>query len=162
MAEYPSITKFKLIGDVYMAAAGLFQDPEDTSNKHAEDAVKVCIAVQRSLEDINTRLNSSLEVRIGINSGGPLIGGVLGTDKPTFDIIGDPINIAARLQSTDIPGRIHISEKTKELIQELDFEIETRGPVFLKGKGQMMTYFVWDKQHSTSIEMIYSKDSFDA
>lgn len=142
MADYESITKIKLIGDVYMAAAGLFQDPEDTSPKHAEDACKACIAVQKSMEEINMKLSASLEVRIGINSGGPLIGGVLGSDKPTFDIIGDPINVAARLQSTDIPGKVQISENTRTLIQGLDFHIEERGKVYLKGKGDMMTYFV--------------------
>lgn len=142
VAEYESITKIKLIGDVYMAAAGLFQDPEDPSLKHAEDAVRCCLACSKSMEEINMKLNASLEVRIGVNTGGPLLGGVLGTDKPAFDIIGDPINVAARLQSTDIPGNVQISEDTKNAIQDLDFEIEQRGEIYLKGKGNRITYFV--------------------
>ncbi|EAX97604.1 Adenylate and Guanylate cyclase catalytic domain containing protein [Trichomonas vaginalis G3] len=141
VSEYPSITKIKLIGDVYMAAAGLFQTEEDKYN-HAEDAVRCCLRVQKAMEEINMKLNASLEVRIGVNSGGPLIGGVLGTDKPTFDIIGDTINVAARLQSTDIPGNVQISGDTKAMIENLDFEIEERGEIDLKGKGNRLTYFV--------------------
>lgn len=142
VSGYESITKIKLIGDVYMAAAGLFQDPDNQTPKNAEDAVRCTIQCQKSMDEINMKLNSSLEVRIGVNSEGPLIGGVLGTDKPTFDIIGDPINVAARLQSTDVPGNVQISGATKELIENLDFEIQERGEIYLKGKGNQLTYFV--------------------
>ncbi|EAY14793.1 Adenylate and Guanylate cyclase catalytic domain containing protein [Trichomonas vaginalis G3] len=142
VSQYDLITKIKLIGDDYMAAAGLFMKEDDDPKKHAEQAVRCCIQISKALDEINAKLNASLEVRIGCNSGGPLIGGVLGTDKPTFDIIGDPINVAARLQSTDVPGNVQISGETKELIQDLDFNIEERGEVFLKGKGNRMTYFV--------------------
>lgn len=142
VSQYESITKIKLIGDVYMAAAGLFQDSDDPSTKHAEDSVRCCLQIQKSMDEINMKLSAGLEVRIGVNSGGPLIGGVLGTDKPTFDIIGDPINVAARLQSTDLPGNVQISGATKEFIENLDFDIEERGEIYLKGKGNQLTYFV--------------------
>ena len=68
--------------------------------------------------------------------------GVLGTDKPVFDIISDTINVASRLQSTDIPGHIQISQATCDLVKDLDFQIEPRGEVFLKGKGNQIAYFV--------------------
>lgn len=142
VANYKSITKIKLIGDVYMAASGLFEDSRGLANKHAEDAVKCCCEIQKSMETINNKLDSNLEVRIGVNSGGPLIGGVLGSDKPAFDIIGDAINVAARLQSTDVPGKVQISRDTKELIACYDFIIEERGEIFLKGKGNLVTYLV--------------------
>jgi hypothetical protein len=71
-----------------------------------------------------------------------ILAGILGTDKPTFDIIGDPINIAARLQSTDLPGYIQISEDTRALIVDFDFTIAPRGEVMLKGKGKQRTYLV--------------------
>ncbi|EAX98121.1 Adenylate and Guanylate cyclase catalytic domain containing protein [Trichomonas vaginalis G3] len=156
VSEFQSITKIKLIGDVYMAAAGLFQDPKEESKQHAEDAVRCCLKCAKSMEEINMKLNASLEVRIGCNSGGPLIGGVLGTDKPTFDIIGDTINVAARLQSTDIPGNVQISASTKEMIEHLDFVIEERGLIYLKGKGKQMTYFVSFKNNDGN------KSSFDS
>lgn len=150
VAQYKSITKIKLIGDVYMAASGLFQEEGETIN-HAEDSCRCCLGCQKAMEDINAKLESSLEIRIGVNSGGPLIGGVLGSDKPTFDIIGDPINVAARLQSTDIPGNVQISGETKKMIENLDFTIEERGEIYLKGKGNQTTYFVYltQKQEAT-------------
>lgn len=153
VADYDEITKIKLIGDVYMAAAGLFQDPDNPTNKHAEQAVKCCLLISKSMEEINMKLNASLEVRIGVNSGGPLIGGVLGTDKPTFDIIGDPINVAARLQSTDVAGNVQISAETRSLILECgDFDIEERGEVYLKGKGNQVTYFVSNSKNKNGFE----------
>jgi len=140
-AKRPLITKIKIIGDVYMAAAGLFA-PEISPEKPAEELVKFGLDVLQELEDINIKLNANLSVRIGVNTGGPIIAGVLGTDRPVFDIIGDPINVASRLQSTDIPGKIQISQSTYEHIKESSLQIEPRGEVFLKGKGQVMTYFV--------------------
>jgi class 3 adenylate cyclase len=107
------------------------------------------------LEDTNTKLNALLAVRIGVNSGGPVIAGVLGTDKPVFDIIGDPINIAARLQSTDIPGKIQISEDTHTLIQGMDFQVESRGEVELKGKGKKKTYIV-EPTSDSSMKLVMS------
>jgi class 3 adenylate cyclase len=121
------LLKIKLIGDVYMCAGGLF-DPEKPPTIHAEQMIRFSLRV---IDEMNERLNAALAVRIGIN-----LAGVLGTDRPTFDIIGDPINVAARLQSTDFPGSIQISEATKDLIADLEFDIKPRGQVFLKGKGE--------------------------
>jgi guanylate cyclase len=67
---------------------------------------------------------------------------VLGSEQPTFDIIGDPINVAARLQSTDVPREIQISEDTRALVAALEFEIKPRGMVTLKGKGQRETFLI--------------------
>ena len=142
IAKYPKMTKIKLIGDVYMAAGGLFGGEEDLPNGHAEETVKFGLDCLTELEEVNLKLSASLEVRIGVNTGGPLLAGVLGTDKPVFDIIGDPINIASRLQSTDIPGKVQISQATKELLENSQLQIEERGEVFLKGKGKQMTYLV--------------------
>jgi len=141
ICKYPLLYKIKLIGDVYMAAAGLFS-PDENPSSHAEQTIKFGLDVIQELEDLNMRLNANLQVRIGVNSGGPIIAGVLGTDKPVFDIIGDPINVASRLQSTDIPGRIQISQMVYDLISSQNFEIEQRGEVYLKGKGKTMAFFV--------------------
>lgn len=140
-AKYELITKIKLIGDVYMAAAGLF-DPDTQPSSHAKQIVQFALDALSALEEANTQLNSSLSVRIGVNTGGPLIAGVLGTDKPVFDIIGDPINVASRLQSTGIPNTIQISQKTYEQIATFGFNIEQRGEIHLKGKGKQLAYIV--------------------
>ncbi|OHS99460.1 Adenylate and Guanylate cyclase catalytic domain containing protein [Tritrichomonas foetus] len=132
-SKYNLITKIKLIGDVYMAAAGLFTPDEPPAN-HASQVVQFGLDVLVALDEINGMLDSSLQVRIGINTDGPLIAGVLGTDKPLFDIIGDPINVSSRLQSTGIPGTVQISQTTYDLIREMNFNIEPRGEIVLKGK----------------------------
>jgi len=141
LAKYNLLTKIKLIGDVYMCAAGLFT-PNEPPSHHAEQIIKFGLDALLQLEEINIKLNANLNVRIGVNTGGPLIAGVLGTDKPVFDIIGDPINVASRLQSTDVPGRIQISQDTYDLISTMDFSIEPRGEIFLKGKGKSQAYLV--------------------
>lgn len=142
--NYPLITKIKLIGDIYMAAAGLFITEADAipPNQHAEQTIRFGLDCLQSIEENNIKLDSSLQLRIGVNSGGPLLAGVLGSDKPVFDIIGDPINVAARLQTTDLPGRIQIPQSTYDLIANMGFLVEQRGEVFLKGKGKSMAYFV--------------------
>lgn len=139
--KFANLTKIKLIGDIYMAACGLFMH-EDQPEAHAEEAVLFCFDVLKELEEINKKLDSNLQIRIGVNTGGPLHAGVLGMDKPAFDIIGDPINIAARLQSTSDVDHVHISEYVKELLQGKNFEFVNRGETFLKGKGNQTTYYV--------------------
>ncbi|EAX87786.1 Adenylate and Guanylate cyclase catalytic domain containing protein [Trichomonas vaginalis G3] len=140
-SKHNMITKIKLIGDIYMAAAGLF-NPEASPESHAEQAINLGLESIQELEEVNMRLDASLTIRVGVNTGGPLIAGVLGTDKPAFDIIGDPINVAAILQSTDEPNHVHISQATYDIIKCLDFDVIARGETFLKGKGKQMTYFV--------------------
>ena len=142
VADLPLITKIKLIGDDYMAAAGLFS-PDEPPKMHAIQTITFGLRVLDAIEELNEQLNASLAVRIGVNSGGPIIAGVLGTEKPLFDIIGDTINVASRLQSTCIPGNVQISKGTYELVaQETRFHIEERGEIYLKGKGNQTTYLV--------------------
>jgi class 3 adenylate cyclase len=141
IVEYDRLIKIKLIGDVFMSAGGLF-DLEKPPTTHAEQMVRFALDTLKVIEEVNMKLNATLAIRIGINSGGPILAGILGSDKPTFEIIGDPINIAARLQSTDMPGYIQISEATQQLIAACDFTITPRGEVMLKGKGKQLTYLV--------------------
>ncbi|KAK8841640.1 hypothetical protein M9Y10_026580 [Tritrichomonas musculus] len=140
--KYDLITKIKLIGDIYMAAAGLFSDETVEPKMHAIQILRFGMDCLKELDDVNIKLNANLQLRVGINSGGPLLAGVLGTDKPVFDIIGDPINVAARLQTTDVPGKAQIPKSTFDLICDEDFQVEERGEVFLKGKGKTMAYLV--------------------
>ena len=141
MKKYPLIIKIKLIGDDYMAAAGLFET-EDNPKEHATQTMHFGLDCITSLEEVNLKLNASLQCRVGMNTSGPLIAGVLGTNKPVFDIIGDPINVAARLQTTDVPGKVQITQNTYDYLPTQELNIEPRGEVFLKGKGKAMTYLV--------------------
>jgi PAS domain S-box-containing protein len=140
-SKYPLLIKIKLIGDVYMCAGGLFA-PDVAPATHAEQMIRCAIDALQVIEAINDKLGIALAVRIGVNSGGPILAGVLGTDRPTFDIIGDTINVAARLQSTDPPGKIQISEGTQSLVAGMDFPIEYRGEIELKGKGKKKTFLI--------------------
>lgn len=140
-AKYCMVQKIKLIGDIYMAAAGLF-NPDSPPEQHAEQTIRFALDCIKELENINETLNSNLQIRIGINSGGPIIAGVLGTDKPVFDIISDTINVAARLQSTCEVNKVHISQATLGLINNFNYEVTQRGETFLKGKGKQLTYYI--------------------
>ena len=151
--KYPLLTKIKLIGDIYMAAAGLFSDESEPPKSHAEQILRFGLDCLTSLDDVNLKLNANLQLRVGINSGGPLLAGVLGTDKPVFDIIGDPINVAARLQTTDVPGKIQIPQSTYDLVKDDDFQIEVRGEVFLKGKGKTISYLVTPATNIISVDI---------
>jgi class 3 adenylate cyclase len=141
VAKHPLLIKIKLIGDVYMAAGGLFA-PDDPPQAHAQQMVQFGLDALQALEEVNRQLDADLAVRIGVNTDGPLTAGLLGMDKPVFDIIGDPINIASRLQSTCRPGEVQISQSTYDLIARIGFSIEKRGEIFLKGKGNKMAYVV--------------------
>jgi class 3 adenylate cyclase len=139
-AAHPLLMKIKLIGDVYMAAGGLFDEVQP--QEHATQMLLFGLSALEAVEDVNEALGAALSVRIGVNTGGPIIAGVLGVERPTFDIIGDPINVAARLQSTGIPKKIQISSEVKSLVDQTDFVIKYRGEIDLKGKGNTKTYLV--------------------
>jgi class 3 adenylate cyclase len=141
ITKYPLCMKMKFVGDVYIMASGIFS-PEVDPVRHAEETVRFSLDCLAVIEEANRQLDATLGVRIGVNTGGPLTAGVLGSDKPLFDILGDPINIAARLQSTDPCGKVQISEDTFSLVKDLDFNIAPRGMVFLKGKGERPAYLV--------------------
>ena len=139
--KFPLMTKIKLIGDNYMAACGLFAVDEDPAN-HATQSVDFALLVLNILEDTNIKLNSELQIRIGINSDGPIIAGVLGTENRVFDIIGDTINVASRLEHKAEPGHIMMSKKTYDLVCNCGYKIVPKGEVFLKGKGNMPAYSI--------------------
>ena len=142
ITKYGLCMKMKFVGDVYMMAAGLFA-PGIEPEKHAEESVRFCLDCLDVIEETNRTLNSDLAVRVGVNTGGPITAGVLGADKPLFDIIGDPINVAARLQTTAPPGKVQISESTHGFIKAVvDLAIEPRGEVMLKGKGKRPAFLV--------------------
>jgi class 3 adenylate cyclase len=131
-----SLTKIKIFGDTYMCASGLFGHSEHQS---VEEIVTFAVECLDSLEDLNMKKLSSFQVRIGINSG-PLIACVLGSDKLAFDIIGDTINVAARLQSTADPNTVQVSEATFRVARDMSqWHFESRKNVKIKGKGEMTT-----------------------
>jgi adenylate cyclase len=136
LVEKYGLEKIRTIGDNYMVASGVPISRPD----HAQAILKMAI-------DINTYINSFREIeggllqfRIGINSGS-LTAGVVGKKKFQFDVWGDMVNVASRMESQGVPGRIHISEHTYKLLKD-EYQFESRGTIDIKGKGEKRTWLL--------------------
>ncbi len=130
------IEKIKTIGDAYMAAAGLPQPQPGQTAAMAEFA----FAMLATLEQINQTLEIPFQIRIGIHTG-PVIAGVIGVNKFIYDVWGDTVNLASRLEAHGLPGRIHISEATRRALAA-DYDCEPRGLIDVKGMGKIATAFL--------------------
>ena len=130
------VEKIKTIGDCYMLVGGL-PNPRDD---HAHAVADTALEMVQALERINKNRDIDLAMRIGIHSG-PVVAGVIGKIKFTYDIWGDTVNVASRMESSRLPGKIHISEQTMAELNS-QFNLEERGMVECKGLGQVKTFFV--------------------
>jgi class 3 adenylate cyclase len=130
------VEKIKTIGDCYMLVGGL-PNPRDD---HAHAVADTALEMVQALERINKNRDIDLAMRIGIHSG-PVVAGVIGKIKFTYDIWGDTVNVASRMESSGLPGKIHISEQTMAELNS-QFNLEERGMVECKGLGQVKTFFV--------------------
>ena len=130
------VEKIKTIGDSYMAVAGL---PE-TCDDHALRCVRAGLRMTEYLEQRNLKSAFKWALRVGVHSGS-VVAGVVGKRKYAFDIWGDAVNVASRIESSGEVGRVNVSAYTYDLIQN-DFECEYRGKVSAKGKGEIDMYFV--------------------
>ncbi|MFM7725323.1 MAG: adenylate/guanylate cyclase domain-containing protein, partial [Flavobacteriales bacterium] len=140
IAEKHGIEKIKTIGDAYMAAGGL-PVPNET---HALDVVAAAIDIRGFMEEQRLRKvargETFFEIRIGIHTG-PVVAGIVGVKKFQYDIWGDTVNTASRMESTGESGKINISQSTFELVKE-HYNCEFRGELDAKGKGKLNMYFV--------------------
>ncbi|EAX99447.1 Adenylate and Guanylate cyclase catalytic domain containing protein [Trichomonas vaginalis G3] len=137
---HKTMTKIKCIGDCYMAAGGIFDEVNQPA-VHAKEVVDFGCLVIKKLLDIDEKENEKLRIRVGINTGGPIVAGVIGTEKPTFEILGPAINIAHEMENKGVPMKVHISRPVYELIYGQQFDIKERGEIDVKG-GKMFTYLV--------------------
>src|SRR5919199_687286 len=136
LAEQYGLEKIKTIGDAYMVAGGLPMVRSD----HAEAMAEMALDMQREIARLATQLGEPLNVRIGINTG-PVIAGVIGIKKFIYDLWGDTVNTASRMESHGLPGCIQVTAITYERCKE-KFIFEKRGVVQVKGKGEMVTYLL--------------------
>ena len=139
LAAEHGVEKIKTIGDAYMAVAGA---PEPRAD-HAKAAVQLAEVMLGALAEARRHLDAPLELRIGLASG-PVVGGVIGQQRILFDLWGDTVNTASRMQSSGVPGRIHVAQSTRDLLRD-ECAFEEREPVEVKGLGSMTTYLVAER-----------------
>uniref|UniRef100_A0AAY4F0C2 Adenylate cyclase type 7 n=1 Tax=Denticeps clupeoides TaxID=299321 RepID=A0AAY4F0C2_9TELE len=144
--KFSGVEKIKTIGSTYMAAAGLSGTPGQENNQDRQQAqignmVEFAIALMGKLDGINRHSFNSFRLRVGINHG-PVIAGVIGARKPQYDIWGNTVNVASRMESTGELGKIQVTEETSDVLQKLGYSCECRGLINVKGKGELRTFFV--------------------
>ena len=136
------LEKIKTIGDAYMAVSGLPTPRADHAVAGADAALKMV----GELPGLAARLGVPLRIRVGMNSG-PVVAGVIGEDKFSYDLWGDTVNTAARMESHGIPGEIHVTANTRALLADA-FVLESRGGIQVKGKGLMETWLLKGRRPS--------------
>jgi adenylate cyclase len=140
LVETYGLEKVKTIGDEYMAVSGMPSPRPD----HAGAIAELALDMQEAIAQFKTPRGDSFRLRIGINTG-PVVAGVIGTKKFSYDLWGDTVNVASRMESRGEPGRIQVTEKIYELLKSR-YTFENRGEIFIKGIGQMQTYWLTGRQ----------------
>ncbi|XP_035989222.1 adenylate cyclase type 3 isoform X3 [Fundulus heteroclitus] len=160
--KFRYITKIKTIGSTYMAASGVTSDvndgyicmkKEEQSDRerwqHLADLADFALAMKVTLMNINYQSFNNFMLRIGLNKGG-VLAGVIGARKPHYDIWGNTVNVASRMESTGVMGNIQVVEDCYNILKEYGFRFVRRGPIFVKGKGELLTYFLKGKDKQGS------------
>ncbi|XP_044748123.1 adenylate cyclase type 2 [Coccinella septempunctata] len=145
--KFSCIEKIKTIGSTYMLASGLNPGKEEEKGGTRKEEhiivalVDFAVALMTSLDQINRDAFQRFKLRVGLNHG-PVIAGVVGAQKPQYDIWGNTVNVASRMDSCGIMGRIQVTEDTAKILMNAGYTCECRGPTYVKGKGTLTTYFV--------------------
>ncbi|XP_058824460.1 adenylate cyclase type 3 [Topomyia yanbarensis] len=148
LPQFQDIIKIKTIGSTYMAASGLnpsrIVKPEDSISvrwAHLSLLVEFALELKKALQGINEQSFNHFVLKMGVNHG-PITAGVIGARKPHYDIWGNTVNVASRMESTGKAGAIQVTEETCQILQTFGYTFEQRGLVAVKGKGQLMTYYL--------------------
>ncbi|KOX74628.1 Adenylate cyclase type 8 [Melipona quadrifasciata] len=145
--KFSGIEKIKTIGSTYMLASGLNPGKEYTDEKELSKdyniiiLVEFALALMTILDQINKESFQQFKLRIGLNHG-PVIAGVVGAQKPQYDIWGNTVNVASRMDSCGEMGKLQVTENTAKILIAAGYELTCRGPIYVKGKGTLITYFV--------------------
>ncbi|XP_055223518.2 adenylate cyclase type 2 isoform X6 [Gorilla gorilla gorilla] len=146
--KFSGVEKIKTIGSTYMAATGLSAVPSQEHSQeperqymHIGTMVEFAFALVGKLDAINKHSFNDFKLRVGINHG-PVIAGVIGAQKPQYDIWGNTVNVASRMDSTGVLDKIQVTEETSLVLQTLGYTCTCRGIINVKGKGDLKTYFV--------------------
>jgi guanylate cyclase len=136
LAERQGLEKIKTIGDAYMVAAGVPEPRPD----HAQALARLALAMVSAMAPAGAMGDLGMEIRVGINSG-PVVAGVIGRKRFLYDLWGDAVNTAARMESHGTPNRIQVTGATYGLLRD-EFVLEPRGTVSVKGKGELQTWYL--------------------
>uniref|UniRef100_A0A8C8RA88 adenylate cyclase n=1 Tax=Pelusios castaneus TaxID=367368 RepID=A0A8C8RA88_9SAUR len=145
--RFQDIEKIKTIGSTYMAVSGLSPEKQQCEDKwgHLCALADFSIALNESIQEINKHSFNNFELRIGI-SHGSVVAGVIGAKKPQYDIWGKTVNLASRMDSTGVSGRIQVPEETYQILKDRGFAFDYRGEIYVKGiseqEGKIKTYFL--------------------
>ena len=139
LAERHGLEKIKTIGDAYMAVGGLPEPRPD----HAEAVAEMALAVREEVVRHLDPAGRPLAVRIGIDTG-PVVAGVIGRRRFSYDLWGDTVNTASRMESNGVAGCIQVTDRAYRRLRDR-YRFERRGPVQVKGKGELVTWFLLDR-----------------
>jgi adenylate cyclase len=142
LADKLKLEKIKTIGDAYMVAGGLHSHEYD----HAHTIAEMALGMQRRALEFSREFGEELSIRIGIHTG-PVVAGVIGKRKFIYDVWGDTVNTASRMESHGEPGMIHVTEETRQFLKDM-YILTPRGEITVKGKGAMRTWFLLGSQPS--------------
>ncbi|XP_068149240.1 LOW QUALITY PROTEIN: uncharacterized protein [Drosophila tropicalis] len=143
--RFRCIEKIKSTGATYMAASGLTVNTCDQVNfTHVTAMADYALQLFDKIEEVNMHSFNNFRMRIGINIG-PVVAGVIGACKPQYDIWGNAVNVASRMDSTGLVDHIQVTQETQQILENRGFELTCRGSVNVKGKGSMITYFLKGK-----------------
>jgi class 3 adenylate cyclase len=140
LAVRHGLETIKTIGDGYMVTGGILEQRPNSAAAVAEMALSMLEIVGRA----GCAVDEKLQLRIGMHTGGPIVAGVLGTHKIAYDVWGDTVNTAKRMESHGLPGHVHVSAATRQALGDA-FRFESRRPQEVKGKGSMQTFLLYRK-----------------
>lgn len=147
LADKLGLEKIKTIGDAYMVAGGLPIERDD----HAEAMAEMALEMQEALVRFRAERGENVQIRIGINTG-VVIAGVIGTKKFIYDLWGDAVNVASRMESSGEPGQIQVTESTYLHLKD-KYELDQRGTIKVKGKGEMKTYWLLGRKSAKKMSL---------
>ncbi|GCB76937.1 hypothetical protein scyTo_0016629, partial [Scyliorhinus torazame] len=140
--QFRQLEKIKTIGSTYMAASGLNDSTYDKVGKtHIKALADYAMRLMDQMKYINEHSFNNFQMKIGLNIG-PVVAGVIGARKPQYDIWGNTVNVASRMDSTGVPDRIQVTTDLYQVLSAESYHLEYRGLVKVKGKGEMCTYFL--------------------
>lgn len=145
LAEAHGVEKIKTIGDAYMVAGGLPEPRPD----HVEAVANMALAMRDECRRLAERQGAPLALRIGIDAG-PVTAGVIGRSKFIYDLWGDTVNAASRMELHGLPGKIQVTERVARRL-ERRYDVEPRGVIDVKGKGRMATYLLVARRPSVAL-----------